>query len=102
MKLKQILLAAVVAATCVQEVDWTRFKGTVKGLNLKSNRITVQNAEGDLLGLQVNDDVKILRGKESAEVKLGDVRLDDRVILIHIPADKPKQEESFEEMNRGH
>jgi Cu/Ag efflux protein CusF len=102
MRIKPFLLAVAVAAVCAQEVQWTRFRGVVKGLDLKANRVTIQNGERDLVTIQVTDDVKVQRGKD--DVKLGDIRLDDKVVLVHIPTDKPKEpkEETFEEMNRGH
>jgi hypothetical protein len=97
---KIIGLTLVVKFGFAADVQWSRLRGTVKSLDYKTQRITIQNHEGDLLSVLITPDVHII-GKEAAEVPLKDVHLDDKVILTLIPeADKPK-DETFEQMNAG-
>jgi hypothetical protein len=86
-----LCLTSVALAT---EVSWTRFKGTVKALNYKTGQITVQNAEGDLISLKVDKDIKIVKNK--GEIFLESVNLDDKVTLLYLPSN-PKSEQALEE-----
>ena len=84
------LLTSVALAT---EVQWTRFKGTVKSLNYKTSSITIQNADGDLFSLKLDKDVKIK--KDKGEVSLDSVELDDKITLLYLPSN-PKNEAALE------
>lgn len=91
----------IVLAICVlasfghcAEVDWTRFTGKVKAVNLKASTVTIQNAEGDLFTVPVDYQVNVIigKGKNAASKGLKDVTLDDRITLIRTPAEKPKDD----------
>lgn len=71
------------------EVQWSRFKGKVKGINGKTSLITIQNGEGDLITVKVDDDVEILDGKDAKHLR--DLSIDDKVTLVYSPkAPTPK------------
>ncbi len=82
-----LLLASVANAT---DLDWTRFSGTVKSINLKASTITIQNKDGDLFTIPVDYQVKIIDGK--AIKRLQDISLDNKVTLIRTPSEKPKED----------
>lgn len=84
-----LFLASLISTAYAADIQWTRFKGQVKALDLKANRITLQNKEGDLVGVFIDGDVRISRG--SNEVALGDVQMDDKIVVTHIPVN-PKTE----------
>jgi small-conductance mechanosensitive channel len=90
MKVKSILLAAVVCLPCV---DWTRLSGTVKAINLKASTITIQNRDGDLLTIPVNFEVSITE-KHDERRTLKTVRLDEKITLLRVPADAPAEDTS--------
>jgi hypothetical protein len=79
-----LLLPALVTAT---EIQWTRFRGEVKALDFKKSIVTIQNKDGDLFTFSVDKDVICVRGK--AEVPFTDLRIDDKVVLMRVPSDKP-------------
>lgn len=93
--MKQWILAAVICSACI---DWTRFSGTVKGINLKDSSITIQNKDGDLITIPIDYQVKIterrgeLRGIASLE-------LDEKIVLIRRQSAEQKTE-TFDEMNK--
>jgi hypothetical protein len=96
---RAIVLCFLVSSAYAADVEWSRLRGTVKALDFKAQRITIQNHEGDLLSILVTPDVHIAEGKSDTEIPIKDVHLDAKVTLTRIPAaDKPK-EESFEDMN---
>lgn len=87
----RVLLALMVLASAVFAADvvWTRFTGKVKSVNQKTSMLTIQNADGDLIGFKVDGDVWISSGKE--QVKLADLKIDDKVTLLYQPkADQVK------------
>jgi len=88
-------LSAVMAIS--SEVQWTRFKGEVKALDFKKNLVTIQNKDGDLFTITVDKDIVVVRDK--ADIEFADVRIDDKIVLMRIPSDKPKvappQEERY-------
>lgn len=65
------------------EISWSRFKGTVKAIDYKASTLTIQNSEGDLVGIKVNGDVTIRQGKD--DVPLSKVQIDDKVTLFFAP-----------------
>jgi hypothetical protein len=84
------------------DVLWSRFKGTVKAINGKTAMVTIQNAEGDLITVKVDADVILGRGKE--EIKLSDLKIDDKLILLFVPkaivkeADQPAEGETYKSL----
>lgn len=78
-----VLLAA--ALTCAPAVEWTRFQGTVKSINLKTQALTLADKSGDLFTVPIDYQVKIIQ--KNAVKRLQDIALDDRVTLIKTPAD---------------
>ena len=95
-KFTSCLVAAAVA--CAAGVQWTRFTGTVKAINLKTASVTLQLKGGDLVTVPVDYQVKI---KEKGDIfrELKDLQLDDKVTLTLVPSEQSK-EESFGEMNQ--
>jgi hypothetical protein len=88
--IKKLALLAV-AAACAQCVEWTRFSGTVKVINLKNNTLTLQEKNGDLLYVPIDYQIKILeKGDELRALK--DLKLDDKVTLIKVQADAPAED----------
>ena len=83
--MKMLMLATLLLTHPVfgSDVLWSRFKGTVKAINGKTSTVTIQNGEGDLITVKVDNDVILGRGKE--EIKLSDVKIDDKLILIFVP-----------------
>lgn len=73
------------------DVEWTRLRGTVKAINLKSSSLTIQNGDGDLISVPIDYQVKILE-KRGDITTLGRLQLDQKVMLIRIPIEKPKEE----------
>ena len=88
--MKQIALLLLLASfSSASNVEWTRFKGKVKATNGKTQSITIQNAEQDLITIKVDLDVQIIKDKE--EVNLREVQIDDKVTLLYQPkAPAPK------------
>ncbi len=82
--LRLLVLAATIV--CQPSVEWTRFKGTVKGINLKTQTLTLSDPDGDLLSVPIDHQVKIWEKK--VQKRLQDVELDSKVTLIKTPADQ--------------
>jgi hypothetical protein len=83
---------AVVTFAFGSEVQWSRFRGRVKGINAKTSTLTIQNGEGDLITVKVDQDVQLEHGKEQA--KLTDLSIDDKVTMLYLPkAPVPKEDE---------
>lgn len=91
----------IIVAICVlayyahgADLDWARFTGKVKAINLKASTVTIQNDEGDLFTIPVDYQVTLIigKGKHAASKGLKDVLLDDRITLIRTPAEKPKDD----------
>jgi hypothetical protein len=82
-----IAIVLIVSAIAEADVQWSRFRGKVKGINGKAGTVTIQNAEGDLITIKVDADVQIERGKEMA--KLNDLTIDDKVTLLYLPKAPP-------------
>lgn len=78
-----IAVLAVIGAAVYGDMQWSRLKGKVKGINGKASTITIQNAEGDLFTVKVDADVEIVVGKEVRALR--DVSIDDKVTLVNIP-----------------
>ncbi len=88
MKIKTVLLAAVVCSVCI---DWTRLSGTVKSVNLKDSTVTIQNREGDLLTIPVDYQVSIL--EKHGEIRgLKTLHIDEKITLTRIQAEKPRED----------
>jgi hypothetical protein len=83
---KAILLAAAVA--CTPCIDWTRFSGIVKAVNLKSSTVTIQLKGGDLVTIPVDFQVS-LQEKHDELRALKDLKLDETVTLLRVPRDAP-------------
>lgn len=81
---------ALVAATCAC-VEWTRFTGNVKAINLKASTVTIQIKGGDLVTIPVDYQVKVTEGKGELR-SLKDLQLDEKVTLLRVPADKPQDD----------
>lgn len=93
-KAKCLTILVVAACVCV---EWTRFTGTVKSVDLKKSTVTIQIKGGDILTIPVDYQVKIIeKHDESRDLK--HLELDEKITLINTPSDQPKQE-SFEDMN---
>lgn len=78
-----VAVVFVVGVVSGADVSWTRFKGKVKAIDQKASKITIQNAEGDLIGIKVDPDVSITCGKEVRTLK--DVAIDEKVTLMFLP-----------------
>ena len=74
------------------DVEWTRFKGTVKAINLKASTITIQNSDGDVFTVPIDYQVLITDTKRKAPHVLKDIQLNDKVTLIKVISDKPKED----------
>lgn len=85
-----ILIAA--ALTCAPGVEWTRFQGTVKGVNLKSQTLTLLDKSGYFITIPIDYQVKIVQ--KDAVKRLQDIALDDKVTLIKTPADPQIEDNS--------
>ena len=87
---RTILLGAVI--TCAACIDWTRFVGTVKAVNLKSSTVTIQLKGGDLVTIPVDYQVK-LQEKDGELRGLKNLVLDEKVTLLRVPAEPPAPED---------
>lgn len=74
-------------------VDWTRFKGTVKAVNLKDNTVTILNRDGDLLTIPVDYQVTIL-DKSGDTRALKDLQLDQKITLTRTAKLAPPPEDN--------
>jgi hypothetical protein len=81
---KAILLAAVVA--CTPCIEWTRFSGIVKAVNLKSSTVTIQLKGGDLVTIPVDYQVRLHEKRDELR-GLKDLVLDEKVTLLRVPSD---------------
>jgi len=88
MKIKSILVAAVVCTACL---EWTRLSGTVKSVDQTQSTITIQNKEGDLLTVPIDYQVTIMEKHDELR-SMKTVRLDEKVVLTRIRSDKPKED----------
>lgn len=88
-KWTQVLLAAALA--CTPGVEWTRFQGTVKNVNLKSQTLTLLH-DGDFYTIPIDYQVKIIQ--KSAVKRLQDIALDDKVTLIKTPSEPQVEDNS--------
>ena len=92
--MKRLILGIIASAflgdfALATDVQWSRFRGTVKSINGKTSSLTIQNKEGDLFTIKVDEDVEIVSGKEVK--KLRDIAIDDKVVLVYMPkAPAPK------------
>ncbi len=80
---------AVFFAACLC-IDWTRLSGTVKAINLRDATVTIQNRDGDLLIVPVDYQVK-MTAKHDETRDLKHLALDEKVTLIRIVSEKPKE-----------
>lgn len=90
------ILTAVVCTACI---DWTRFSGTVKAVNLKESTVTIQNRDGDLFIIPIDYQVQITE-KHGEKRGLLSLQLDEKITLIRMQKAEPPKAESFEEMNK--
>lgn len=94
--MKQWILAALVCSACI---DWTRFSGTVKALNMKESTVTIENRDGDLIVIPIDFQVKIT--EKRGEIRpLSGLALDEKVTLTRVQSTEPLKTETFEEMNK--
>lgn len=83
---------AFMLGTASADVQWSRLSGKVKAINGKTSQVTIQNKEGDLLTVKVDQDVMIARDKETVAFK--DVAMDDKITLLYMPkAPAPKEDD---------
>ncbi len=95
--MKHVLLAAAIA--CSPCIDWTRFSGTVKAINLEKSTVTIQNRDGDLFVIPIDYQVKV--SEKHGELRgLTSLELDEKVTLIRIPKTEPPKMENLDEMNK--
>jgi len=86
--MKRIFVLLAVAALCV---DWVRFTGKVKAINLKTSTLTIQNADGDLLTVPIDYQVKIAdKGGDLRGLK--DLQLNQKVTLTRTLSEAPVEE----------
>lgn len=85
------------------DVQWTRFKGIVKALDLDKSRVTMMDDAGDLIGVPVDGNVRIFLGKD--QVALDKLKLDDKIQLQYIPINQKlmqqMQQEEKERLQKG-
>ena len=80
-----VLLAA---AMCI---EWVRFSGTVKAINLKTSTITIQNRDGDLITIPIDYQVQIAdKGGDIRQLKA--LVLNEKVTLTRTPSEPPKDD----------
>jgi hypothetical protein len=88
----KLLTVGLAVAACLPCVEWTRLSGTVKGINLRSSTLTIQNRDGDLLTVPVDYQVKIV--EKHGEIRdLKALALDEKVTLLRVPAEAPAPED---------
>ncbi len=95
--MKHLVLAAAVCAACV---DWTRFSGTVKALNMKENTVTIENRDGDLLVIPIDFQVKITE-RHGELLGFSSLKLDEKITLIRVQSVEIPKTETFEDMNKS-
>lgn len=80
-----------VTLACSPCVEWTRFEGRVKAVNLRASSVTIQNRDGDLITIPIDYQVKIIE-KHDEQRGLKDLVLDEKIILTRVPAEAPQQD----------
>lgn len=85
MKTKRLIFTLVVCVTCL---EWTRLTGTVKGINLKDQTVTIQNRDGDLLTVPVDYQVTMIEKHDEIR-SLKTLHLDEKITLTRVLAEKP-------------
>ena len=89
--MKVLAIVLLLASICQANVRWTRFTGRVKHVDLKENRLTIQNKEGDLIDLKVDRDVTVIVDNEAR--RLQEITYGDKVVVMNSPkAPEPKEE----------
>ena len=73
------------------EVEWTRFIGRVKAINLKAQTVTIQDRDGNLYTIPVDYQVKMLN-KEHELLTLKNLDIDQKITLIRVPAEAPRDD----------
>jgi hypothetical protein len=86
-----IVLQVILSAIVCMEVEWTRFSGTVKATNQRTQTVTIQNRDGDLITIPVDYQVTIMHKDELRQLK--DLQLDEKVTLMRTPKERPLSEE---------
>ena len=72
-------------------VEWVRFTGTVKAINMKVSSVTIQNRDGDLVMVPIDYQVKIMdKGGDLRSLK--DLQLDQKVTLLRVPSEPAPEE----------
>lgn len=95
-----LLLLLCASLSQASEIQWTRLRGTVKAINARTQMLTIQNPDGDLLTMHIDADVEMLNGKDPI-LKLQDFKLGDKVTLLYNPkAPAPKDSEDTPEFKR--
>lgn len=90
MKMAVAVLLLSVNLVQASEIQWTRFIGTIKAVNSKSQMLTIEDQQGDLLSLHIDADVDVLKGKDPVG-KFIDLKLGDKITLLYNPkAPEPK------------
>jgi hypothetical protein len=82
MKIVSLLVLLSLPAAAA-DVEWSRFVGRAKLLNMAEQKIGILNSDGDLVIVPVTRDVRIYVGKE--ELALNRIPLHSKVTLIRIP-----------------
>ncbi len=88
--MKKLFVAAAVCAACV---DWTRFTGTVKVINLQTSTVTIQTKSGDYVRVPVDYQIKMF-GKKEEVLELKNLHLDEEITLLRVPADAPPPQDT--------
>ena len=92
--MKRLAVLLVAALMCV---DWVRFTGTVKAINLKASTLTIQVKDGDLITIPIDYQVKIAdKGGDIRSLK--DIQLDQKVTLTRTPAEMPRDDSEVESL----
>lgn len=82
------LILLTLSLNAFADVEWTRFKGTVKAVNLKAHTLTIQNTDGDLFTIPIDYQVTIVDRKNVMR-DLKDVQFDTKVVLLRVISEKP-------------
>lgn len=83
--------AVLIAAACAVCVDWTRFVGRVKKVDLQNSAVTIENNDGDILTVPYDYQVTIFVGDEPVhDLKaLVQVKRNAKITLTRTPQEKP-------------
>jgi hypothetical protein len=83
--------ALTLAVICTACLEWTRLSGTVKGVNMKTSSVVIQNRDGDLLTVPIDYQITITE-KHGEMRNLKSLKLDEKITLTRVPAELPKED----------